>query len=280
MGADVFVDEALVAGLIAEQHPECVGPVRWLSEGWDNVVFRVGDTLAARMPRRQLGAENVVREQQNVPRLPPLPLPHPAQARIGRPGRGYPYPWSLVEWVEGEVVGTSTVAPRQLAAFLAALHVPSHPRAPTEAARSMPLLQRAEAVEERLKWVDAGMRSALRHVWAQATGAEPHAGPPLWCHGDLHPFNLVQHRGELCGVLDWGDLFGGDPAPDLAAVWMLFEPDLHGLFRSQVPGPRWQRGRGWALYFGVTLLDAHHRGASAAFGAIGTLALERLVRTA
>ena len=52
---DVEVDAALVAGLVAAQHPSFAGPVELVANGWDNAVFRLGDAWAARMPRRELG---------------------------------------------------------------------------------------------------------------------------------------------------------------------------------------------------------------------------------
>lgn len=280
MPAEVSVDEELVAALIADQHPDCQGPVRRLSEGWDNVVYRVGEDLLARMPRRAMGADNLRREQANLPLLPPLPLPIPLPVRHGRPGRGYPYPWSLVPWIPGSAIGTTPVEPEPLAELLRCLHVPSDPSAPTEAARAMPLLEREAAVIERMEGVDARTRRALETLWADAVAAEPHPGPPLWCHGDLHPYNLLQQQGRLCGVVDWGDLFGGDPSPDLAGVWMLFDLDEHELFRRDIHEARWRRGRGWAIYFAVTLLDAARRGASAGFGSIAVATLDRLVRAA
>jgi aminoglycoside phosphotransferase (APT) family kinase protein len=34
-------------------------------------------------------------------------------------------------------------------------------------------------------------------------------------HGDLHPANVLTADGTICGVIDFGDLFAGDPACDL-----------------------------------------------------------------
>ena len=43
----------------------------------------------------------------------------------------------------------------------------------------------------------------------------------MWVHGDLHPANVVVADGTLAGVVDFEDLFAGDPAWDLAAAWVL-----------------------------------------------------------
>lgn len=40
----------------------------------------------------------------------------------------------------------------------------------------------------------------------------------MWVHGDLHPANVVVTRGTLSGVVDFGEVFAGDPAADLAAA--------------------------------------------------------------
>ncbi|MFD8286240.1 phosphotransferase, partial [Streptomyces solisilvae] len=61
----------------------------------------------------------------------------------------------------------------------------------------------------------------VRAVWDDAVTAPEWEGPPVWVHGDLHPANVVVSDGTLSGVVDFGDLFAGDPAWDLAAAWVL-----------------------------------------------------------
>jgi aminoglycoside phosphotransferase (APT) family kinase protein len=61
----------------------------------------------------------------------------------------------------------------------------------------------------------------VRSVWDDAVAADAWEGPPVWVHGDLHPANVVVSDGTLSGVVDFGDLFAGDPAWDLAAAWLL-----------------------------------------------------------
>lgn len=277
VAADVAIDADLVARLIQAQHPDCAGPVDRFSEGWDNVVFRVGDALLARMPRRALGAQNLERELTWLPRLPDLPLPVPTPVRRGAPGEGYPYGWSLVPYLPGEPVGVGPVDAGALLRFLEALHVPCPEDAPVDAARSMALELRDPAVQERLAQVPAPERRVLAALWRTAVAAPRHRGPRLWCHGDLHPLNLLRRGTTLSAVIDWGDLFGGDPAPDLAAVWMLDVPDGLGAFRDGTPPGRWTRGIGWAVYFAVTLKDATARGASQVFGQVADAAIRRLV---
>ena len=65
--------------------------------------------------------------------------------------------------------------------------------------------------------------------------------------------------GTITGVIDWGDLTYGDPAIDLACLWMLL-PDEAARERAQraygaTSSALWARARGWAVLFGVMLLD-------------------------
>ena len=51
--AEVELSVELVRSLLAEQHPDLAHlPLTEVASGWDNVVFRLGDDLAVRVPRR------------------------------------------------------------------------------------------------------------------------------------------------------------------------------------------------------------------------------------
>lgn len=63
--AEFEVTADLVRRLLAGQHPDLAGlPVEPLASGWDNTLFRLGDELVARLPRRTLGAAILVNEQR------------------------------------------------------------------------------------------------------------------------------------------------------------------------------------------------------------------------
>ena len=137
--ADVVVDAALVRALLHAQHPDLAGlPLADTAEGWDNHLFRLGDALAVRLPRRALAANLIVHEQRWLPLLAArLPLPIPVPVRTGHPGCGFPWSWSVVPWLDGT---SAAVVPLpdpaanavDLGQFLRALHQP----APAEHGRS------------------------------------------------------------------------------------------------------------------------------------------------
>lgn len=265
--AEVEIDDALVRALLAEQLPDLAAlPLARLAEGWDNVIYRLGDELTVRLPRRKMAAELVEHEQRWLPDLAPrLPLAIPAPVGIGRPGLGFPWSWSVCPWLPGSVAqqvppDDPCAAATSLGQFLAALHQPAPPDAPENPFRGVPLAARDTTMHERVAELgDAIDGRAVLERWAELLATPPWSGPPLWLHGDLHPANVLVHRGRLSAVIDFGDITGGDRACDLSIAWMLFPPAARATFRAAagaVDDDTWARARGWALTLAVTYIAA------------------------
>jgi aminoglycoside phosphotransferase (APT) family kinase protein len=265
--AEFDIDGQLVAGLLAEQHPDLAElPLRMVDAGWDNALFRLGDTLAVRLPRRAVAAPLIVHEQRWLPHLADrLTLPIPAPSRIGTPARGYPWHWSVVSWLTGVAADQhqpEAAQARPFAAFLRSLHAPAPADAPANPVRGVPLQQRATLVEERMQRL-AGTTNLItpqiRQIWQVALDA-PLDVPPTWLHGDLHPRNVLVERGAITGIIDWGDITAGDSATDLAAIWMLFaEPRARQAVLAayaELSEATVRRAKGWAILFGLVLLES------------------------
>lgn len=260
--AEVDVSPDLVRRLLADQHPDLADlPVQVMANGWDNVMCRLGDGLVARLPRREAAVRLLANEQRWLPVLAPrLPLPVPAPVRIGRPGLGFPWPWSIVRYLPGLVAARARGrdAATDLGRFLAALHTPAAPDAPANPVRGVPLAERAATVARNLDAVaDAVDRGAAARAWEAALAAPAWSGPPVWIHGDLHPANILVHRGRVSAVIDFGDVTSGDPATDLSVAWMLLPAGGREAFRAAY-GRRdealWARARGWALALSLAFL--------------------------
>ena len=276
--AEVQVTERLVRDLLRAQHPDLADlSLSLVAAGWDNAMWRLGDGLAVRLPRRELAAHLVLHEQQWLPLLAPaLSVPIPVPVRTGTPALGYPWGWSVLEWIEGH--HAIELAPEDtgpladpLAAFVASLHRPAPSDAPRNPFRGVPLAERDEILRGRLDALPTTVRGPAEIVWTEALAAPAWAGPPVWLHGDLHPGNLVvSDDGSLAAVVDFGDLCSGDPAVDLAVAWYLFDRTGREHFIELVsathpglsdpglshegPDPLWRRARAWALSFATALL--------------------------
>jgi len=264
--AEIEVDESLVGALLAEQHPDLAGlPIQEMDAGWDNTLWRLGDELLVRLPRHASSALLTANEQRWLPDLAPcLPLPVPAPLRVGVPSGRYPWPWSVVPWLAGSPGDRTTLtrpddAARCLGRFLRALHRRAPDEAPRNPVRGVPLIERRDVFEERVRLLGTEIDVvSTRRVFDRAVASRPWSGPPVWLHGDLHPANTLVEEGTLAAIIDFGDICGGDPATDVAGAWMLLPAPAMEVFTDAygaVDGALEQRSLGWAVFFGVILLE-------------------------
>ncbi|WP_067672026.1 aminoglycoside phosphotransferase family protein [Nocardia miyunensis] len=297
--ADIEVTAELVRELLREQHPDLADrTVRLGARGWDNQLWRLGDDLAVRLPWATESADELLRKEYRwLPFLAPnLPLPVPVPQRFGDPSERFPRPWIVTTWVPGEPadrapVTSGAAAATSLAAFLTALHQPAPEQAPAGRTRGGSLTCYSEGFADQLASL-TGMGlitdpTAVRAVWEDAIAAPGWTGPALWQHGDLHPANILTSDGTICGVIDFGDLFAGDPACDLAAAWILL-PDnaIEAFYAACQPDPATlRRARGWAVlraFAGLLIGDAgvHGRpGGKPTWGPPAHASLQRLIAT-
>ncbi|MFC8190251.1 phosphotransferase [Cellulomonas sp. NPDC057328] len=229
---EVPISTDVVTALLAEQHPDlAVLPVGRRYSGYDMAMFRLGDDLAVRLPRRAASVASIGAEIRWVRALGAgwtFPTQH--VVRVGRPGAAYPWPWAVVEWLPG-VPATErpfdAAAGAALGRALAQVHVPAPPDAPHNSEQSVALAERGPKLLAALAEVEAAAperglrldRALADRTWADALAA-PVDLPRSWIHADLHPFNLLSDEGRLGGIIDWADIAGGDPATDLGFLWL------------------------------------------------------------
>jgi aminoglycoside phosphotransferase (APT) family kinase protein len=268
--SEIPIDINLVQQLLTEQFPNlCNLPIQEVDAGWDNSMFRLGENLAVRLPRRQLGVELIGHEQTWLPQLAPqLPLSVPTPLYVGQPNQSYPWRWSIVPWLLGQPADLSEPDLTQIVpfiSFLQALHIAAPIDAPVNPYRGVPLVQRAAAVEERMARLETQTEliTPIKTSWQRSLMA-PIDRPSTWIHGDLHARNVLVETGKISGIIDWGDMTSGDIATDLAAIWMLFDDPTARQFALETYGvlsgsnlseATIHRSIGWAILFGVVLLD-------------------------
>lgn len=254
----ITVDAEQVRRLISGQFPQWAGlPVEPVANGgWDNRTFRLGPEMLVRLPSAAEYALAVDKEHRWLPALAArLPLPIPAPLAKGKPDAGYPYPWSIYRWLDGEPAsGAGVRFALDLADFLAALQSVDAADGPQPGIhnwfRGGTLRTFDKEVERALAELDGQVDAGLvREIWAGAIDAR-WDGVDRWFHGDVAPGNLLLADGQLAAVIDFGTCGVGDPACDLAIAWTLLTADSRPAFRERlsVDDATWARGRGWALW--------------------------------
>jgi aminoglycoside phosphotransferase (APT) family kinase protein len=263
---EVETDAALVRRLLVGQFPQWADLRIELvvSYGTDHDIYRLGEYLAARLPRIGWATKQAAREAEWLPRLAPhLPLAVPVQLAMGHPAEGYPYEWSIYEWLPGEnangALGDLSQAAVDLAAFVTALRridtTGAFPGAPHS--RGGPLAESDEQVRRSITQLgDRIDGAATLRSWQESLDAPVWDGTEVWVHGDLLPGNLLVVDGRLSAVIDFGGLNVGDPACDLQPAWNIFAGGSRLRFRAElgVDEASWLRGRGWALSQAVSAL--------------------------
>ena len=267
---EVDTNASLVGRLVEAQFPQWAGlpiePV--LSSGTDNATFRLGDEMAARLPRTQGATSRLEKEYAWLPRFAGLlPLAIPVPLARGLPAEGYPFDWCIYPWLEGEIASINRIvdpaqAATDLAQFVAALQrvdsTDGPPPGQHNAFRGVPLAARDAAVRATIPALPDDIdRAAVTVAWEAALDAAEWSYAPVWIHGDLDARNLLLRNGRLCAVIDFGCLGVGDPACDMMVAWKMLSADERSLFRNtlSVDEETWARARGWALSQAVIALS-------------------------
>ena len=269
-----------VASLVANQFPQwsdlAITPVE--HQGWDNRTFRLGTTMSVRLPSAEWYVAQVEKEHRWLPLLAPqLPLVIPTPLVQVAPGAGFPFPWSVYTWIDGDLATDTSVDDdvtfaRDLADFLLALHAIDTTDGPKAGTPSQRRGARVTIWDHQTRDTIADLGNAVDGVallvaWDAACTSE-WSRPPVWVHGDVAPSNLLVRDGRLAAVLDFGCSAVGDPACDLVMAWTWFSGDSANEFRSRLDldVDTWVRARGWALWKALLVLAGPDPAADAARG--------------
>ena len=254
------ITPGLVSRLVAAQFPQWAGlPVRPVDvDGWDNATFRLGELMSVRLPSSQAYVEQVEKEHRW------LPIPQPLA--IGRPGCGFPRPWSVYRWIEGQTAAAAGVAnlpefAADLADFLTALYKVDPSGGPLPGTHNFFRGGSPAYYDGETRTALAALRGQIdtvlaAEVWKEALAAR-WDGRPVWFHGDAQPGNLLlDSSGRLSAVIDFGTSGIGDPACDTTIAWTFLSGESKRVFKERLPFDEetWTRGRGWAIWKAMIVL--------------------------
>jgi aminoglycoside phosphotransferase (APT) family kinase protein len=261
------VDEVFVRALVREQFPQWAHlPIaRVAHQGWDNRSFRLGNEMVVRLPSAAAYVAQVEKEREWLPVLAAaLSNPIPFPVAHGAPASGYPWPWSIYRWLDGETIDPASVAEsvifaQDIAAFLGELHgidATGGPQpGPSNFHRGGMLAVYDAEVRESIRRLESRINAgAATELWESAIQTRWDRSP-IWVHGDISPGNLLAIDGRLSGVLDFGSSAVGDPACDLSIAWIVFRGEARRTFREHLhfDAATWLRARAWALWKGLII---------------------------
>lgn len=243
---------ALIASRFPELRPRSIAP---LGEGWDNAAFLIDDRLVFRFPRRSISAKLMAIEIAVLPAIADqltLKISAPtyrAPARSAAPSTSETYPWPFAGYalIDGGPLGYARRGVEdyervaaEIGKFLRTLHaldaqplrsagLPDDEFGRLNHERMMPkFLERLAVLQA------AGY--ALGGEWAigfleQVAPKGNRSQQRVLVHGDLYGRHvLVDERGLVSGVIDWGDVHYGDPAVDLGFGFEVLPPYARAAF--------------------------------------------------
>jgi aminoglycoside phosphotransferase (APT) family kinase protein len=233
----ITIDTELALKLITEQQHIAVKDIQLLDAGWDNVVYRVNQTLIFRFPRREFGIVCMENEIALTPYIQSqVPFILSAAQWIGKPTQAYPYVYAGYSQVLGKPLCEAAHAlvdnvkfARTLAAWLKALHaIPVTEDLQAQVKGSyewkLNIAHRVSRCYENLThyekyYEQAGFNKAvlvniieLFKQWS----FEPI--PFVFVHGDLYSRHIIVNEMiQPVGLIDWGDVHIGHPGVDLSS---------------------------------------------------------------
>lgn len=285
------IELAQVRDLIAGQFPQFRDEkiVALQTAGTVNAIFRIGASHAARFPLRMADPAECSRLMEaevsaSAEFQDCCPFASPKPVGLGRPGSGYPLPWLIQTWIDGEVatpagLSGSSVFALDLARLITTLrkadlrgrtfdgrgrggHLPDHDGWMEECfSRSEQLLDVAR----------------LRRMWAGFREL-PSPKREVMSHKDLIPANLLVDGEHLVGVLDTGSFGPADPSLDLVAAWHLLGGEARTIFREalQADDLEWRRGAAWAFQQAMGLVW-YYKDTNPVMSGLGRSTLSRLM---
>jgi aminoglycoside phosphotransferase (APT) family kinase protein len=292
MHADqLAVSPETVRALVHEQFPEwALLPITAVnSEGTVNAILRIGDRLVARFPLRPGDVDETWRAlvaeadaARELGRHTRFPVPAPVA--LGRPGHGYPLPWSVQTWLPGSTAtevdpGGSPGFAQDLAELIADV------RGIDTRGRTFPGSGRGGDLRSQDTWMETCFRHSehlldvprLRRLWGRLREL-PRTAPDVMNHGDLIPGNVLVSGGRLAGVLDVGNLVAADPALDLVGAWHLLDAGVRPLLSTRLgcDDLEWERGKAWAFAQAMGLVW-YYLDSNPSMSRLGRRTLDRLL---
>ncbi len=279
--SDIKITESAVQRSIENQFP-MLAPlqnIKLIGEGWDNKVFLINNEIIFRFPRRRVAIELIERENKVLDYLNSIikiAIPNPKY--IGHPDSHYPHPFHGYHIIPGKSGCTAELTPRNrieslkpLALFLKQLHSIQEKQALSIGAKAQ-VFDRTQKVNiidqlcERIakindKQICTLNTKVLQYEIEQIKDITLPMDDKVLVHGDLYSRHIMFQKGQLTGIIDWGDVGINNRAVDLMIIFSFYPQSNHEDFikiYGKVESNTWRYARFLGLYSAITVLLYGH----------------------
>jgi len=274
--ADIQITEELVKNCLQDQFPSLtpIEKIECIGEGWDNKVFLVNKKIIFRFPRRKIAVELIERENKvlkNLQSILSIEIPNPKY--IGQPTSHYSYSFHGYKMIKGtsgchaqlnDQDRITSLAP--LSIFLKQLHSINENQALAMGAKPQvydrtEVNKVVETLNERVEKIVTRKLCSINKDYFkdEMRIAQTIELPSEKClvHGDLYCRHLMFNKGQLTGIIDWGDVGINNRSVDLSVIWSFYPNSCHKKF-LETYGPvdpaTWQYARFLGLYSALTMM--------------------------
>ncbi|WP_166658634.1 phosphotransferase family protein [Kribbella sp. VKM Ac-2571] len=215
------------------------------TQGQVNLTIFLGSELVLRIPRTTRAAESLSKEAEVIPLVQDAGVPTPELVSYDSTLRVASVPYMVLQRVHGATLAYQAPDPSgrrrvlgPLGEILVTLHQVRLSKVGPVSAIPAPFTFSPPALLGRL--MEAGEIGSTQHDWLLERFALLHPeGPsqadPALLHRDVIPSNvMVDRKGRVTALLDWGCAEWGSPARDLVGLPIRELPDLLSGYRKAV----------------------------------------------
>ena len=244
----INIDSLLAKKLIESQFQLSISHIKLLDEGWDNTVFLVNHELIFRFPHRPFGVDCMNNEIAILPLISPhLSFHASVPFYIGKASDLFPYPFCGYRLIQGKPLceaATSLVNnpvfAKTIAKWLRELHkIPVNGLDNVDSSElrwQFNVPHRIKRCYENLTqyekyFLNSGFSiNELTEIIEKISEFKLHNTKQSILHGDLYCRHIIVDERLLpTGLIDFGDIFIGDPGIDLS-IFSIFSEKLFEVF--------------------------------------------------
>jgi aminoglycoside phosphotransferase (APT) family kinase protein len=229
-------------------------------QGHDHRTFICGSNYSMRIPSADYYVAQIMKEAEYLPFLAShLTLEIPKPVYVQDVTRFFHRPWIIHQWIDGTTAQRDKIQDintfiHDLSMFILEFQQIDTRLGPKPGQHNFyrgahPKVYHQEVMQALAKLREDVHHNVYLHIWQQAL-ASSYPSSNVWIHGDLELSNLLVRDGQLCAVIDFGNMAVGDPACDYVMAWTFMTRNERAYFFKllALDEALIQRAKAWALW--------------------------------